>query len=201
MKRFLCSFLLTLLTIPALLAQDLTREEINTAIKYLEKTRADVVAATQGLSDAQWHFKPATNRWSVAEVIEHIAASEDFLMEMIKTNVMRAPARTQAEDLKAIDGMILNRVPDRTAKVQAPEPLQPNNRFGSPRETMKHFRDSRARTIAFLRKTKDLRQHAVDSPFGKQLDGYQWLLFIAAHSERHTKQLIEVKADPNYPKR
>jgi hypothetical protein len=201
MKRFLCSFLLTLLTIPALHAQDLTREEINTAIKYLEKTRADVVAATRGLSDAQWHFKPATNRWSVAEVIEHIAASEDFLMEMIKTNVMRAPARTQAEDLKAIDGMILNRVPDRTAKVQAPEPLQPNNRFGSPRETMKHFRDSRARTIAFLKKTKDLRQHAVDSPFGKQLDGYQWLLFIAAHSERHTKQLIEVKADPNYPKR
>jgi hypothetical protein len=32
------------------------------------------------------------------------------------------------------------------------------------------------------------------------LDGYEWLLFIGAHSERHTKQILEVKADPNFPK-
>jgi hypothetical protein len=32
------------------------------------------------------------------------------------------------------------------------------------------------------------------------MDGYEFVLFIAAHSERHTKQILEVKADPNYPK-
>jgi hypothetical protein len=37
-------------------------------------------------------------------------------------------------------------------------------------------------------------------PLGKKLDPYQWLLFIAAHSERHTKQMLEVKADPGFPK-
>ena len=42
--------------------------------------------------------------------------------------------------------------------------------------------------------------HAAESPLGKNLDPYQWLLFIAAHSERHTKQMLEVKADPNFPK-
>jgi len=26
------------------------------------------------------------------------------------------------------------------------------------------------------------------------------VLFIAAHSERHTKQILEVKADPGFPK-
>jgi len=40
----------------------------------------------------------------------------------------------------------------------------------------------------------------MDSPLGKQLDAYQWVLFIAAHSERHTKQIDEVKADPHFPK-
>ena len=35
---------------------------------------------------------------------------------------------------------------------------------------------------------------------GKKLDGYEWLLYIAAHSERHTKQIDEVKADPHFPK-
>jgi hypothetical protein len=35
---------------------------------------------------------------------------------------------------------------------------------------------------------------------GKKLDGYEWVLFVAGHSERHTKQINEVKADPNFPK-
>jgi hypothetical protein len=51
-----------------------------------------------------------------------------------------------------------------------------------------------------LTKTPNLRDHAVDSPLNKKLDGYEWILFIAAHSERHTKQILEVKADPNFPK-
>ena len=66
---------------------------------------------------------------------------------------------------------------------------------------MKHFVESRTRTIEFLQKTADLRGHAVDSPLGQKLDAFQWILFIAAHSERHTKQLNEVKADPNFPKK
>ena len=42
------------------------------------------MVATSGLSEAQWNFKPATNRWSVAEVTEHIAATEDMLMNLIQ---------------------------------------------------------------------------------------------------------------------
>ena len=38
-------------------------------------------------------------------------------------------------------------------------------------------------------------------PLGQPLDAYEWLLFVAAHSERHTKQILEVKADPNFPKK
>lgn len=41
----------------------------------------------------------------------------------------------------------------------------------------------------------------IDRPLGKKLDGYQWVLFISAHSERHTKQINEVKADPGFPKK
>lgn len=201
MKRLLIALSLAALVSPVLRAQTLTSEEINKAVKYLEKTRADVLAATRGLSEAQWNFKPATNRWSVAEVTEHIAAAEDFLMVMIREKVMKAPARTNAVDVIAIDELVLQRIPDRSVKAQAPEPLQPNNRFGSPKDSLKHFQESRAKTVEFVKTTKDLRQHAADSPLGKQLDGYEWVLFIAAHSERHTKQIDEVKADPNFPKK
>jgi hypothetical protein len=45
----------------------------------------------------------------------------------------------------------------------------------------------------------DLRDHVVTLPFGS-FDSYQMILFIAAHSNRHTQQIDEVKADPNFPK-
>lgn len=51
-----------------------------------------------------------------------------------------------------------------------------------------------------MKATPGLRDHATDSPMGQPLDAYEWLLFIGAHSERHTKQILEVKADPNFPK-
>ena len=201
MKRLLFALCLTVLVSPALRAQNLTPEERDKAVKYLEKTREKVLEATKGLSQAQWNFKQAPDRWSVAEVTEHIAAAEDFLMAMIVEKVMKSPARTETVDLKALDELVLEKISDRSNKVQAPEPLRPSNKFGTPTESLKHFKESRARTIVFLKTTKDLRHHAVDSPMGKKLDGYQWVLFIGAHSERHTKQLNEVKADPNFPKK
>ncbi len=201
MKRLVVLLCLLVFAQPLLRAQTVSPEEITRAVDYLKKTQAGVLASTKGLSEAQFNFKPAPNRWSVAEVTEHIAAAEDFLMTMIQDKVMKAPARTEVTDVKAIDEFVLQAIPDRSHKVQAPEPLAPTNRFNNPKGSLKHFKASRAKTIQFLKETKDLRAHAVDSPLEKKLDAYEWVLFIAAHSERHTKQINEVKADPNFPKK
>lgn len=204
--RKVCLAVLTSLCF-VLLAQAATPElspaDRDSALKYLESTRQGVLDATKGLSAAQWNFKTAPDRWSIAEVVEHIAAAEDFLFGNITEKVMKAPARTGNDDVKAIDQLVLTAVPDRSHKAQAPEPLKPTNRFGSPEASLKHFAESRERTEDFLKKTNDLRAHAgaaTDSPFGKQMDAYEWILFIAGHSERHTKQILEVKNDPNFPK-
>lgn len=181
-------------------AQTLTPADRDKAMKYLESTRQGVVDATKGLSQAQWNFKAAPDKWSVAEVTEHIAAAEDYIRGMVMEKVMTAPARPAGEDVAAIDSMVVQAIPDRSQKKQAPEPLKPTNRFGSPEGSVKHFLESRVTTEDFLTKTPDLREHAADSPLGKNLDGYEWVLFIAAHSERHTKQILEVKADANFPK-
>ena len=200
MRKIAVSLFLVLALASLASAQALSQADRDAALKYLEDTRKGVEDATKGLSAAQWNFKTAPDRWSVAEVTEHIAAAEDYLMGMITEKVMKAPARTAAEDTKAIDSMVKQAIPDRSHKVQAPEPLKPTNRFGSPEASLKHFAESRQKTEEFLNKTDDLRAHAIDSPLGKQLDGYEWVLFVAGHSERHTKQILEVKADPNFPK-
>ncbi len=201
MKRVLSVVSLILLVAASVSAQSLAPADRDRAAKYLEITRKNIVDATKDLSEAQWNFKPASDRWSVAEVMEHIAAAEDMLFGLITEQVMKAPPRPEGADVKAIDEMVLARIPDRTIKAQAPEPLRPTNRYGSPEAAVKHFIESRTRTIEFLQKTADLRGHAIDSPLGQKLDAFQWILFIAAHSERHTKQLNEVKVDPNFPKK
>lgn len=183
-------------SIPAVTAAD--REK---AMQYLEKTRQAVVDATSVLTEAQWNFKAGPDRWSVAEVTEHIAAAEDFIRGNIEEKVLNAPPRTDGGNAAEVDAMVLQVLPDRSKKFQAPEPIKPNNRFGSPEGSLKHFAESRAKTEALLKDHADLRAHATDSPLGKQLDGYEWILFLTAHSERHTKQILEVKADPNFPKK
>jgi DinB superfamily len=191
--------LLALLAGTALRAQELTPAEKDRALQYLESTEKNVRDAVKGLSAAQWNFKPAPERWSIAQVVEHLAAAEDMLRGMIVEKVMISPAAPD-RDVKMIDDLVFKTVPDRSHKVDAPEPLRPVNRFGTPEEALKHFVESRGQTEDFLKRTPDLRAHAIDSPMGQKLDGYEWVLLIAAHSERHTKQINEVKADANFPK-
>ena len=181
-------------------AQELTQAEKEHALQYLESTKRDVLEATEGLSEAQWNFKPAPERWSVAQVMEHIAAAEDFIrVNLVQEKVMTLPAGDPGRDVKKTDAAVEAMIPDRSHKAQAPEPLVPNNRFGSPDGSLQHFLESRDTTEPFLPSTPGLRDHVMDGPVGK-MDGYEFILFIAAHSERHVKQVKEVEADPNFPK-
>lgn len=179
-------------------AQDASAADKEKALAVLESSKKGVLAATKGLSPAQWSFKAAPDKWSIAECMEHIAAAEDFIRGTIEQNVMKAPAAPDRDTAK-IDAGILANVPDRTNKFQAPEPLKPTNRFGSPDAAIKHFVESRGKTEEFLKNTPDLRGHAVESPAGGKWDAYEFVLMIAAHSERHTKQIEEVKTSAGYP--
>src|SRR5882762_9351518 len=118
-------------------AQEVTQAEKDKALQYLETTKKNVLEATKGLSEAQWNFKPAPDRWSVAQVMEHIAASEDFIRDnLLKEKVMVSPSGPPGRDLKKIDEAVMAMVPDRTHKAQAPGPLVPSNRYGSPDGSM-----------------------------------------------------------------
>lgn len=53
--------------------QSITPAEREKAISYLKRTEATLFESVAGLSEAQWNFKPARERWSIAESAEHIA--------------------------------------------------------------------------------------------------------------------------------
>src|SRR4030095_16870870 len=150
-------------------------------LRQLERTRTGVVEATKGLSEAQWKFKPGPDRWSVAEVVEHIVLAEDFLLENTSGKMMRAPAGNADRDYKTTDKFVLGAIADRTQRVQAPEPLLPTGRW-SPQEALERFLKLRQQTLEFLKSTTGLRDHVADSPLGRPLDAYQWLVTLSEQS-------------------
>ncbi len=184
-------------------AATLTDAERNEVIKYLNETRKNFLAEIKGLSEAQWKFKAAPDRWSVAEVAEHIAVSEETLMGMVTERIMKSPAAPEKKEAaKGKDDLLRKQVTDRSTKVQAPEMLKPTNRWATESDLAKAFNASRDKNINYVQTTQeDLRSHFGAHPILKDLDAYQWIILISAHSARHTDQIKEVKADPNFPKK
>ncbi len=171
---------------------------------YLEETSQGFLKSIQGVSDAQWKFKPGPDRWSIAEVAEHITKSEVGLGKTVEDQ-LAAPALS-ADKLAAskdMDDKIMTMVTDRSRKAEAPPQLRPNQEWPSRDELVKTFQASRKAHIELAKaKASEMRKHGGAGPGegGGVLDSYQWMLLISAHSRRHTAQIEEVKADPNYPK-
>jgi hypothetical protein len=170
-------------------------------LAHLETTQKKFLASIQGLSEAQWRWKPAPDRWSVAEVSEHITLSESTLRTLVTDQVMKAPASPDVlAKTQGKEALILKAVPDRTQKAQAPEMLLPKGKFPTAAATVAAFNEARAQTIALAKDaSKDLRAYAMVNPAVQEADAYQWLLFLSAHTERHTKQIEEVKGTTGFP--
>jgi hypothetical protein len=183
-------------------AVSITDQERNRAVEYLDQTSKEFRTAVEGLTEEQWKFKPAPERWSIAETAEHIAHTEETIWQLVREKLMKSPPTPDRRgETKEKDETILKAVPDRSRKFQAPERLQPTGRWSSREEVIKAFESARAAEIAFLKETKeDMRSRFEEHPFLKTLDAYQWLLLNGAHGKRHTAQILEVKADPNFPK-
>jgi uncharacterized damage-inducible protein DinB len=199
--RTLLTFSILLTAAPGF-AQTLTEGDRERAMSELHAGRKLMLDAVAGLSEAQWNFKPAPGRWSVAEVAEHITLADDFLFGIATKQIMSTPAAPEKKaEVAGKDDAVLTKTLDRSQKGQAPEPLVPTHRWASHQEMIDQFKQSRDRTIAYVEHTQDeLHSHFMKHPAFDTLDAYQWILFLAAHCERHILQLKEVKADPGFPK-
>jgi len=197
---FVCSLM-------ALGAETLSQGERDRAMSHLHATRKLFVDATANLSEAQWKFKPGPDRWSVAECAEHLTESETFLRGLLtgtieKAAVDEAKREARRKDRDAMDAKVAAMVSDRSQKAQAPEPLRPMGKLGGRQQVVDLFRQRRDETITMVERTpEDLRGRYFGMGPGMEMDLYQMLFMISAHTERHVKQMREVMAAPGYPAR
>jgi hypothetical protein len=180
--------------------------EIDQALEYFDRTHKRVLSVTAGLSDAQWTFQPAPDRWSAAQNLEHMAMVQERVLGPVAQALAEAPPAPADHDCAFIDALIFEKIPNRSVKADAPEFLVPCDQC-NPGEALARVARNYQRLAQLVASTPDLRQHAVESrPLQvltngtyTHMDGLQWALTVASHDERHLRQIEEVQADPGYP--
>jgi PHP family Zn ribbon phosphoesterase len=205
LKRTMGRSLLTLLVITGLAGTindtSLSKQDRKSAITLMKDTKGDVLKAVKGLSETQLNFKAAPDKWSVKECMYHIAISEKNLWDLMEAT-MKAPANPEKRSkMKMTDEQVIKMMEDRSFKVKTVAAFEPvNTPYKSLEEAIDAFKSRRADHIKYMKSTtEDMRNHVVQMPFG-WLDCYQLCLMMASHSNRHTQQINEVKADPAFPK-
>lgn len=200
MKRVL---LLSLVSTFALSAADphMSADERAQVLKWLDQSHQEFFASIDGVSDAQWKWKPAPERWSVGETAEHIVLAEAMLFSFAEKAMASPVNDAWEEQTKGKTEFIVRVMPSREGKAQAPEPIVP--RQGLTRAQVKErFEKQRAAILKFAADTQSpLKEHTAVHPFPVfgTLNAYQWLIYIPLHTIRHDKQIAEVKATPGYP--
>lgn len=184
--------------------------DLEQAHRFFDLTRGRLVEATAGLSEAQWRFKPAADRWSISEIFEHILMVHERILGRIAQQLAQAPAPPAERDCREVDTVVMEKIPDRSIKAQAPDFIRPkgiwNNLENLP-DALARLADDYVRLSTFIETTPGLRDHVMESIPLKivtagafhTMDGYQWALAAAAHDERHVRQIEELKKDPKYP--
>jgi len=181
----------------------ITAEERAKVIKLLRDTTAETLSTLEKLSDEQLKFKSAPERWSVLEVAEHIMMAEGLLFNAVQGAIASKPNPDWETKTKGKTEFIEKVMPDRSGKAQAPESIVPSGKL-SRQEVIAKIKEARGKTLKFAEETQlPLKAHTLDHPFPVfgTLNAYQWLIYIPLHNVRHNKQIAEVMADPNFPKK
>ncbi len=192
--------MLTLVSVVAIASSSIAEisvKERELAITYLSETKAEFIKTVKQLSDAQLNFKVNDKTWSVAECIEHLAISEGVIFEWSQNALQKSATKGE---IAFPDSMLIQILTDRSQKSKTIGPLEPNGKYKSVRHALSDFTKQREDHIQYVKSTADpLRSSYFDFPFGKG-DAYQVILLLAAHTERHTKQIEEIISHKDFPK-
>jgi len=179
---------------------ELTKKEREDAAIYFKETQKEVANEIKGMSENQLKWKPVDSVWSITDCVEHIALSEKNIFDWAMGTLKAEANPAKRAELKRSDEEIKKMITDRSFRVKTREGFIPTGQFGDAKQTLKVFDERREALIKYIKETKDdLRNHFGESPFGL-VDTYQLLIFLSAHTKRHTLQIEELKANPNFPK-
>ncbi|MEA2174377.1 MAG: hypothetical protein QOD00_1969 [Blastocatellia bacterium] len=163
----------------------------------IDKTRGRLYERVGTLSQEQEQFRPATDEWSVREIVEHLAILEESLSKLLRVMLSKVEAAARqdgasAEPTQAMEPFTLDHYIERSLKekYQAPESVRPSGSLPLSM-LLERLRESRAllRSLQPRLEATDLSLSLYPHPVFGPLNAYQWLALIGMHEERHLRQI------------
>ncbi len=170
---------------------DLERQRL---IAHFEMTGSWLVDEVSKLSPEQLQFRPSPNAWNILDCVEHLDLAEPHYWKMFQS-AMAAPASR-----KTSPSTDLNRLwygIDRTEKAKTVPAETPKATYTDLQPALRDFLALRATMLTYIRSSREDWRHHMIPEWDR--DGYQWLLMISAHSQRHILQIREIKHSPGFP--
>jgi len=180
---------------------------LDPAVAELERRLAGdlaaLVDAVTGLDQRQTDWRPGPDRWSIGEVLHHLAVSNAFFAARAGRMVERGHAegrRAPAGDRRSWPRLRL--IADRKASGPVAHPAAATPTHGLPvAELRARLAASHADLVALLPRLAglDLASITARHPLGFELNLFQWFDAAGAHERRHLVQIEEIKAAAGFP--
>jgi len=162
----------------------------------LQLRRAILRAAIDAFASEVYDVRPAAERWSIAEVIEHLARTEAGIAVLVRRSASALRARAEedaalaAPETARLDADLLV---DRSRRLVAPDAVRPRGGLLFPAAWAALLDADRKLDDAMLSGNGlPLDTIAHPHPALGPIDVYQWIAFIGLHELRHADQIREI---------
>ena len=203
MKKLMALGLLSIPVCLIVLAQETklwTEADRKYLLDNLARSRDELIRETIDLSRAQWNFKESPERWSINEIVEHIATWELLLDHEISRGLGVGPqpqlsklAHTDSEYL----AFIMEEKPHVSDEYTKPFTFTIPMGLNEGKNNLSWFLKMRNESIDFVANAReDLRAYFLKPGRGCT---HQIYITLFGHTDRHLRQIRKVKQHPNYP--
>jgi hypothetical protein len=184
----------TLLFLPGLDAAPMTKSDRDHLVSHLEMTQSWLRDEVRPLSARQLAFRSAPDRWTIAEVVQHLVIAEPSYWRLFQNGMKQPP---QVLKQPASDADVLWYGIDRVRHDKTEPRKDAKGQRIDIEEALEKFQALHVGMLLYARTTdEDLRGHTVRD---WNVDAYQCLLEISTHAQRHILQIREVKSAVGYP--
>ena len=133
--------------------------------------------------------------------MEHVIQAEKTISELAVRSLEQPSNPAQRNKVVVKDEEIIDAITDCSQNAMNTEFLQPvMASYTTTVSDLNEFKLIREGNIKFLKTTTaDLRNHFLQYPAFGVIDNYQFLLMMAAHTQKYTQQIQEIKSIPGFP--
>lgn len=167
-------------------------------VENMLRSRDEVLKKTEALTEAQWNFKEGPDKWSIKQVVEHIAIWEMLLQHEISNSFEAGPqperVKTAEPDSNFVN-FIMDTKPHHSLDYTKPFSYTIPMGLNTGKSNIAWLLKMRNESINYISGTKEVLKNYFNS-YGNI---HQLFIYIFGHADRHLRQIKKIKKSINYP--